>query len=82
MVAVAPSDVLRMCRRFGAGPDEIPILRVRAPGGDVWSVAQPPEQGLVIDRHDMASTAEALARFEDRHNVFRRSGTGPARRYD
>ncbi len=82
MVAVAPSDVLRMCRRFGSGPDEIPIFRVRAPGGDAWSVAHPPEQGLVVDLHDLMIPLDALARFEDRHSVFRRSGSGPATKYD
>lgn len=82
MVAVAPSDVLRMCRRCGTGPDEIRILRVRPPGGDVWSVVQPPELGVIIDRKDLAMTSEGLAGFEDRYTVSRRSSAVPTARYD
>ena len=82
LVAVAPSDVLRMCRRFGVAHDEILILRVRGPGAENWSVAHPPEEGLLIDLHDLMITADTLAKFEERHRVYRRSNPGPATKYD
>ena len=82
LVAVAPSDVLRMCRRFGVAHDEILILRVRGPGTENWSVAHSPEEGLLIDLHDLMITADTLGKFEDRHGVFRRTGAGPATKYD
>lgn len=82
LVAVAPSDVLRMCRRFGAAHDEILILRVRGPGAKNWSVAHSPEEGLLIDLHDLMITADTLGKFEDRHGVFRRTSAGPATKYD
>lgn len=82
MVAVAPSDLLAMCPRFGDGPEETLIRRVRQPGCDVWSFAYAPEEGLLIRRTDLMIPLDALARFEDRHSVFRRSSAGPATKYD
>lgn len=82
LVAVAPSDVLRMCRRYGVAHDEILILRVRGPGMENWSVADPQEEGLLIDLHDLMITADTLGKFEDRHGVFRRTSAGPVTKYD
>ncbi|KGJ02742.1 hypothetical protein SAMN04487972_12817 [Paracoccus halophilus] len=82
LVAIAPSDVLRMCRRFGVAHDEILILRVRGSGAENWSVAHPPEEGLLIDLHDLTITADTLAKFEDRHRGCRRSNAGPTMKYD
>ncbi len=82
LVAVAPGDVLRMFPRFREGPDETLIRRVRSPGSDLWSFADASEVGLLIRRTDLMITSDTLAKFEDRHSVFRRSNTGPGSKYD
>lgn len=81
MVAVAPCDVLQMWRRYGSGPDQMVILRVRASGSEVWSVAHPPEQGGV-HLHDLMISLGALAKSEDRHSVFRRCCAGSVTKCD
>lgn len=71
-----------MFPRFGDGPDETLIRRVRLPGSEACSFAHASEEGLLIRRTDLMITSDMLTRFEDRHSVFRRSNTGPASKYD
>lgn len=82
LVVIAPGDILAMFRRCGTGPREGVIRRARALGGSEWCHIPPPEPGLPITRDDLLLLADALARFEEEHGVFRRIGAGTARGYD
>lgn len=82
LVVIAPGDVLAMFRRCGTGPREGLIRRARALGGGEWMHIEPPEAGLPIMRDDLLILADALARFEEEHGVFRRVGTSAGKGYD
>jgi len=82
LVVIAPGDILAMFRRCGSGPREGLIRRARALGGGEWMHIAPPDAGLPVMRDDLMILADALARFEEEHGVFRRVGTSTAKGYD
>lgn len=82
LVAIAPGDILGMFRRCGTGPREGIIRRARALGEGDWRHIPPPEPGLPIKREDLMLLADALARFEEEHGIFRRVAVSNTRGYD
>ncbi|WP_164555153.1 hypothetical protein [Paracoccus haematequi] len=82
LVVIAPGDVLAMFRRCGTGPREGLIRRARALSEGEWMHIEPPEAGLPIMRDDLLILADALARFEEAHGVFRRVGTSAGKSND
>lgn len=82
LVVIAPGDVLAMFRRCGTGPREGLIRRARALGWGEWMHIAPPDAGLPVMRDDLMILADALARFEEEHGLFRRVGTSTAKGYD
>lgn len=82
LVVIAPGDIMAMFRRCGTGPREGVIRRARVPGDGEWKHITPPDMGLPVTRDDLMILADALARFEEEHGLFRRVGTSTAKGYD
>lgn len=82
LVVIAPSDILAMFRRCGTGPRKGVIRRVRLPGGREWKYIPPSEAGLRVTRDDLLIQAGTLARFEEKHGVFRRVNSNPSKGHD
>lgn len=82
LVVISPTDILPLFRRCGTGPQKGTVRRVRAPGSEEWKHIAPQDKGLRITRADLMITADAVARFEDQHGIFRRPSTDSSKGYD
>ncbi|HLS18775.1 MAG TPA: hypothetical protein VK090_03110 [Paracoccaceae bacterium] len=82
LVVIAPGDIMAMFRRCGTGPREGFIHRARPLDGHKWKCILPPNAGLPVMRDDLMLRADALARFEEEHGIFRRVGASTASGYD
>jgi hypothetical protein len=84
VVAVPASDILPVFRQCHPRPSRWKVRRIREIGKTDWRLITAPKKGVPIVAEDLVISAAEVARFEDDHELVRRShaGTGPAAKYD
>jgi hypothetical protein len=86
LVAVSAADLLPMFRRCGSGPTSCHVSRIRPREEADWLQVTDPVTGVVVSVSDLLILNADVDRFEDEHNLLRRSpgnsGPGSESRYD
>ena len=75
-VAISPLDVLPAFRRHGPSPSVVRLMRIKPEGTERWAHVTEPPNGVAVSTADLLIGAEDVRRFEDDHNLLRRTGGG------
>jgi hypothetical protein len=75
-VTISPLDVLPVFRRHGPSPSVVCLMRIKPEGAEDWALVTEPRAGIAVSVADLLISAEDVRRFEDDHNLLRRTGGG------
>lgn len=84
LVEVSMAELMLLFRRFGPSDETCRLKRILPAGSEAWLRVTDPVEGIVVRATDLMFPAEALHRFEEERDLFRRPvhGIGAGARYD
>lgn len=84
LVEVSMAELMPLFRRFGPSDETCRLRRILPAGSSNWLRVTDPTEGIIVRATDLMFPADALHRFEEERDLFRRSshGTGAGARYD
>lgn len=84
LVEVSIAELMPLFRRSGPSDATCRLKRILPPGTETWLRVTDPPHGILVRATDLMFPAEALHKFEEERDLFRRSshGTGAGARYD
>lgn len=75
-ITISPLDVLPVFRRHGSCPTEVRLKRIKPDGAEDWAYVTEPADGVEVSIADLLISAQDVLRFEDEHDLLRRTGGG------
>lgn len=84
LVTVGAACIMPMFRRHGPAPTSCLVKRIHRHDDEDWLFITDPLGGVEVHIGDLVVTTQELARFEEEHEIFKRSlgGAGPSLKYD
>lgn len=76
LISVDPTDILPMFRRYGTGPQEARVLRIKQLGAPDWLYITAPEDGVLVSIGDMMILGQDVHNFEKTNDLFGRVAGG------